>query len=255
MRSLAVFFALFLALMLEAQFVRPQQAQRFTYKVVRALPHDPEAFTQGFEFRNGVFYEGTGLNGRSFVRRVEPTTGRVLASVPLEGKYFGEGITVLGGKIHQLTWKHGQGFTYDQKTLRRQSTFQYPGEGWGLANDGKQIYMSDGTAEIRIWNAATLQELRRMTVRYNGRPVSQLNELEWVEGELYANVWQTDSIVRIRPTDGTVTGVIDLTGLLGGNAGEVDVLNGIAYDAAAKRLYVTGKLWPKVFEIQVVPVR
>jgi glutamine cyclotransferase len=250
--------ACLLALSLHAQFVRPQPAQRYAYKVVRALPHDTEAFTQGFEFRDGVFYESTGLNGRSEIRRVQPATGKVLARVPLEGKYFGEGITVFHNRIHQLTWKHGTGFTYDKQTLRRISTFQYTGEGWGLANDGKQIFMSDGSSTIRIWDPATLKEVRRFTVRLNGRPVDQLNELEMVEGELFANVWQSDLILRISPADGNVLGVIDLSGLLA-KAGplpeEIDVLNGIAYDAAAKKLYVTGKLWPKVFEIELVPVR
>ncbi len=243
------------ALLLPAQFVRPPAPPRYGYRVVKSYPHDPGAFTQGLEYRDGVLFEGTGLNGRSSVRRVRLQDGQILASVPLSGEYFGEGITVQKSRILQLTWKHGVGFIYDRATLRKTGSFAYPGEGWGLANDGKLIYMSDGSSTIRVWDPVTLKELRRFSVKLQGRPIDQLNELEMVEGELYANVWQTDSILRISPADGNVVGIIDLQGLLNSNAGEVDVLNGIAYDPAGKRLFVTGKLWPRIFEIQLVAKR
>jgi glutamine cyclotransferase len=245
-------WVLALAILSPAQFVRPSAPVRYGYKVVKAYPHDAGAFTQGLEYRDGMLFEGTGLNGRSSLRRVRLSDGKVLASVPLSAEYFGEGITVQKERILQLTWKHGMGFLYDRATLKKTGSFAYPGEGWGLANDGKFVYMSDGSSTIRVWDPVSLKEVRRFTVKAQGRPVGQLNELEMVEGELYANVWQNDVILRIAPADGTVVGVIDLTGILGPVDGEVDVLNGIAYDAAAKRLFVTGKLWPKIFEIQLV---
>lgn len=229
----------------------PVKTPVYGYRVIHTFPHDPQAFTQGFEIRGGVFYEGTGLNGRSTLRKVELATGKVLQSTPLPQRFFGEGITVLDGRIVQLTWQAHQGFIYDQTKFELQKTFDYPGEGWGLTNDGKRIYMSDGTAEIRVWNGSTLKEERRIKVHDGPDPVLELNELEWVRGEIYANIWQTDRIARISPTDGRVLGWIDLAGIL--PPGDHDVLNGIAYDAAADRLFVTGKLWPKIFEIKLVP--
>lgn len=230
------------------------QTPQFTYQVVHAYPHDPAAFTQGLEFRAGFLYEGTGLKGRSMLRKVQLETGKVLQQVNLDPQYFGEGITVINQKIVELTWQSGIGFVYDQNTLQRLRPFNYPGEGWGLTNDGQQIYMSDGTPQIRVWDALSLQEKRRITVHEGSRPVTYLNELEWVRGEIYANVWQTDRIVRISPTDGHVLGWIDLTGLLPASdrTENVDVLNGIAYDVLGNRLFVTGKLWPKLFEIKIV---
>ena len=177
-------------------------------------------------------------------------TGQVLQKVDLSGQYFGEGITVLKDRILQLTWQTGVGFIYDRKTLKQTGQFKYPGEGWGLANDGKQVYMSDGTSEIRIWDPVTLKEVRRITVHNGKSPIDQINELEIVEGELYANVWQTDYILRISPTDGQLLGIIDMRGLLDTGRG-ADVLNGIAYDAAGKRLFVTGKLWPKIYQVEI----
>jgi glutamine cyclotransferase len=230
------------------------QVPGYTYKVVHTYPHDPTAFTQGLEYHDGVLYEGTGLEGHSQLRKVALESGKVLQSIPLDGKYFGEGITVLNHHILELTWQARRGFVYEQGTFKLLQTFEYPGEGWGLTNDGKQIYMSDGTAEIRCWDPATLKENRRFLVHDGARPISELNELEIVRGELFANVWQTDRIARISPADGNVLGWIDLTGLLTPEerAHGADVLNGIAYDAARDRLFVTGKLWPKLFEIKLV---
>ncbi len=231
------------------------QTPQYGYRVVHVYPHDRTAFTQGLEFRAGFLYEGTGLEGRSSLRKVKLETGQVLQRIDLDPQYFGEGITVLNQQIIELTWKTQIGFLYDQASIRRLRTFNYPGEGWGLANDGQQIYMSDGSAEIRFWDPVTLQEKRRVMVRDRGQPVMNLNELEYVHGELFANVWQTDRIVRISPADGRVLGWIDLAGLLSleDRAEPVDVLNGIAYDVLGDRLFVTGKLWPKLFEIKVVP--
>jgi glutamine cyclotransferase len=218
-------------------------------------PHDRKAFTQGLEFRAGFLYESTGLYGRSTLRKVKLETGEVVHETSLAPEYFGEGITVLNQQIVQLTWRAQTGFVYDQNFFRRLRSFSYSGEGWGLTNDGRQIYMSDGTAQMRCWDAVSLQEKRRFTVRDRGRPVSSLNELEYVRGEIYANVWQSDRIARISPADGRVLGWIDLSGLLSAvdRAETVDVLNGIAYDVLGNRLFVTGKLWPKLFEIRVVP--
>jgi glutaminyl-peptide cyclotransferase len=231
------------------------QTPQYGYQVVHVYPHDRTAFTQGLEFRAGFLYEGTGLEGRSTLRKVKLETGEVLQQINLAPEFFGEGITVVNQQIIELTWRSQIGFVYDQSSFRRLRSFNYPGEGWGLANDGTQIYMSDGGAQIRIWDAGSLLEKRRFTVRDAGRPVSLLNELEYVSGEIYANVWQSDRIVRFSPVDGKVLGWIDLTGLLSAadRAEQVDVLNGIAYDALGNRLFVTGKLWPKLFEIKVVP--
>ena len=231
------------------------QTPQYGYQVVHVYPHDRTAFTQGLEFRAGFLYEGTGLEGRSTLRKVKLETGEVLQQINLAPEFFGEGITVVNQQIIELTWRSQIGFVYDQSSFRRLRSFNYPGEGWGLANDGTQIYMSDGGAQIRIWDAGSLLEKRRFTVRDAGRPVSLLNELEYVSGEIYANVWQSDRIVRFSPVDGKVLGWIDLAGLLSAadRAEQVDVLNGIAYDALGNRLFVTGKLWPKLFEIKVVP--
>ena len=225
------------------------------YRVVHVYPHDRGAFTQGLEFRAGFLYEGTGLNGQSSLRKVRLETGEVLQDIRLDPQYFGEGITVFNQKIFELTWRSQIGFVYDQNSFRQERSFNYPGEGWGLANDGSEIFMSDGTAEIRVWDPVTLREKRRFTVRDAGQPVEHLNELECVRGEIYANVWQTDRIVRIAPDTGRVLGWVDLTGLLkpADRAENTDVLNGIAYDALGDRLLVTGKLWPKLFEIKIVP--
>jgi len=228
-------------------------APHYGYRVVHTYPHDPQAFTQGLEYRNGFLYEGTGLNGRSSIRREQLETGKVLENAALDERYFGEGITVLHGQILELTWTTNVGFIYDLTGFKLNKSFYYPGEGWGLANDGTHIYMSDGSSQIRIWNPKTLAEERRINVHDGAKAIDQLNELEYVRGEIYANVWQTDEIARIDPADGHVIAWIDLAGILpAADRDHADVLNGIAYDSAGGRLFVTGKLWPKLFQIELV---
>jgi len=230
------------------------QAPVFTYRVVHTYPHDRSAFTQGLLYFDGFLYEGTGIEGHSVVRKVRLETGEVLQEVPIDPSLFGEGIVILGPHLVELTWRSGLGFVYDRATLRRLRSFRYSGEGWGITTDGKSLIMSDGSAVLRYWDPQNFSEIRRLEVRDQGRPVENLNELEYVEGEILANVWQTDTIVRISPTDGRVTGRIDLRGLLTPEERDSgpDVLNGIAYDAQKKRLFVTGKWWPKLFEIEIV---
>jgi len=227
----------------------------YTYQVVNVFPHDPAAFTQGFVYKDGYFYEGTGLNGKSSLRKVRVTTGEVVQRADLAQEFFGEGIAVVGDEVLQLTWTGEVGFVYSLRDFRFLRQFSYKGEGWGLAGRGSEVYMSDGTDEIRVLDGRTFREKRRIRVRDGKRPVTELNELEIVEGEIYANIWQTDRIARISPLTGRVTGWIDLTGLLDARYRQNPdaVLNGIAYDAVKKRLFVTGKLWPKVFEIRLTP--
>jgi glutamine cyclotransferase len=227
----------------------------FGVRVVHVYPHDRTAFTQGLEIHDGLLYEGTGLEGQSDVRVEKLETGVILRRSAIAPQYFGEGITVLAGQVFELTWQAHQGFVYSESTLQFQREFRYPGEGWGLANDGNRIYMSDGTAQIRIWNAITLHEERHIMVHDGAKQVDMINELECVRGEIFANVWQTDRIARISPEDGRVLGWIDAAGLLTAEdrAQNADVLNGIAYDAKGDRLFVTGKLWPKLFEIKLIP--
>ena len=241
----------------------PQKAREappaeYGYTVVRSYPHDRDAFTQGLEYVDGVLYEGTGRNGHSGIRRVKLETGEVLQAQPLDARYFGEGITVWKNRIIQLTWQSEVGFVYDRQTFKRQRTFQYTGEGWGLTHDGTRLIMSDGSSSgtLKFFDPETLRQTGTITVRDGGRPVAHLNELEFVKGQIYANVWQTDRIAIIAPKTGRVTGWVDLHGLLDPReAGGVDVLNGIAYDAAGDRLFVTGKLWPRIFEIRLIPKR
>lgn len=227
---------------------------KYGYQVVNSYPHDRGAFTQGLEFYKGYLYEGTGQNGTSSLRKVELATGAVVLKIDLPEKYFGEGITLSRNRVIQLTWQTSTGFVYDIGGFRLLRTFSYPGEGWGLTNNGDTIYMSDGTAQIRLWDAETFAERSRITVKDAGQPVPHINELEWVKGEIWANVWMSDRIARISPADGRVLGWIDLAGLLPSEerSGNEDVLNGIAYDAATDRVFVTGKLWPKLYEIRVV---
>lgn len=229
--------------------------QEYTFEVVAQYPHDPTAFTQGFTFYKGSFYEGTGRQGQSSLRQVEPKTGRVVRQVDLDQEFFGEGITIVENEVIQLTWVSHTGFVYDLSDFHELRTFKYPGEGWGLTSDGHDLFMSDGSAEIRVLDANTFGEKRRIKVRDAGKAVGQLNELEFVEGEIFANIWHSDRIARISPRTGEVLGWIDLTGLLGPfyQRQAEAVLNGIAYDREGKRLFVTGKLWPKIFEIRVVP--
>jgi glutamine cyclotransferase len=226
----------------------------YGYHVVRSYPHDPAAFTQGLIVRDGFFYEGTGMNGQSGIRKVKIETGEVVQSKPLASTYFGEGITDWKDSLIEITWQSEVGFVYDLATFEQKKTFSYVGEGWGLTHDDTRIIMSDGSAELRFLDPATLKETGRITVRDANGPVKNLNELEYVKGEIFANVWQTDRVVRISPKDGHVTGWIDLKGLLTpAQRARTDVLNGIAYDASGDRLFVTGKWWPKVFEITLVP--
>jgi glutaminyl-peptide cyclotransferase len=234
----------------------PTQAETpvYTYEIVNTYPHDPAAFTQGLFYLNGFLYEGTGLEEQSSIRKVKLETGEVLQKRDLDGAYFGEGIVNWKDRLLQLTWKAQRGFIYDLASFAPRGQFEYPGEGWGLTQDGKRIIMSDGSAELRFWEPETLKETGRVTVTDEGHPVTNLNELEWVKGEVYANIWQTDRIARIDPASGKVVGWIDCTGLLAPSDRTelTDVLNGIAYDAARGRLFVTGKRWPKLFEIRLV---
>ena len=229
------------------------QTAEYTFHVVKQYPHDRDAFTQGLEFHDGILWESTGMNGRSSVRKVRLDDGRVLQKISVAQEHFGEGITVINGEIIELTWKSQVGFVYNAADLKTKRVFGYRGEGWGLTNNGREIFMSDGTDEIRVWDPKTLTEKRRIKVHDGTTPIKELNEIEWVEGEIFANVWQTDRIARISPLTGKVTGWIDLSGILSPILrGSADVLNGIAYDSQAKRLFVTGKLWPALFEIQLV---
>ena len=227
----------------------------YTYLVVNTYLHDPNAFTQGLVFADGIFYEGTGQHGASGIRKVAPATGVVLAEKRLSEQYFGEGIAVFGNRLYQLTWKAGICFVYDKNTFALQTQFTYPTEGWGITHDGEKLAMSDGTNTIYFRHPDTFEEMGRIEVTDSAGPVHYLNELEYIKGQLFANVWQTDRIVRIDPKTGAVTGWIDLAGILPSEdrlQHRVDVLNGIAYDAEADRLFVTGKWWPKLFEIRLV---
>jgi glutamine cyclotransferase len=226
-----------------------------TYKVVNTYPHDRGAFTQGLVFESGVLYEGTGLHGRSTLRRVELETGDVLQMRELPEQFFGEGVTIYGNEIIQLTWQSNVGFVYDKESFELIKEFNYPTEGWGITHDGERLIMSDGTSTIHFLDPETFEEIGLIEVRDNEGPVIRLNELEYIQGEIYANVWQTDRIARIAPQTGQVTGWIELKELLSpeDRSEPVDVLNGIAYDAANDRLFVTGKLWPRLFEIELVP--
>jgi glutaminyl-peptide cyclotransferase len=235
---------------------RPAAAPVAGYTVVKIYPHDRTAFTQGLVYLDGVLYEGTGLNGRSTIRKVRLENGEVLQQQALDPQYFGEGIAIWKKSLIQLTYKTEIGFVYDLATFQRTKTFNYTGQGWGLTHDDTRIIMSDGSSALRFLDPDTLKETGRMVVKEAGRPVEQLNELEVVKGEILANIWQTSRIARIAPRTGQVTGWIDLSGLLDPrDAAGVDVLNGIAYDAAGDRLFVTGKLWPKLFEIKITPPR
>jgi glutamine cyclotransferase len=221
------------------------------YTIVHTYPHDREAFTQGLLYYDGFLYEATGLEGKSSLRKVELTTGKVLQRVDLPSAYFGEGLALWKDKLIQLTWKSKIGFVYDRATFRLVSTFTYSREGWGITQDGKRLIMSDGSSTLYFWDPETFKEIGHLDVKDKGKPVPELNELEYIRGEIYANVWQTDRIARISPSTGQVLGWIDLRGLFtpSERAG-TDVLNGIAYDAKRNRLFVTGKQWPKLFEIE-----
>ncbi len=228
----------------------------YDVEVVHTYPHDPSAFTEGLFYFNGFLYESTGLEAHSTIRKVRLETGEVLKQIDIPPQYFGEGIVNWNGRLISLTWKSQTGFVFDLATFKQQKEFHYEGEGWALTQDGKQLIMSDGTPQLRFINPNTLKETNRITVTLDGKPLQNVNELEWVKGEIFANVWQTNWIVRIDPKDGRVLGLVNLAGILPPatviNSPD-GVLNGIAYDAKHDRLFVTGKNWPSLFEIRLRP--
>jgi glutamine cyclotransferase len=236
---------------------KPASPPVYGYQIIRSFPHDPTAFTEGLVFDSGFLYESTGLEGQSTLRKTQLETGEVLQRHELLADKFGEGITLWGGKVIQLTWKSQLGYVYDKPTFRLLREFTFSTEGWGITHDGKNLIMSDGTASLYFLNPDTFERTRQVQVHSGDEVVTQLNELEYVHGEIYANVWLTDRIVRIAPDTGQVLGWIDLAGLLSAQDRRtpVDVLNGIAYDVEHDRLFVTGKLWPELFEIKLIPPR
>jgi glutaminyl-peptide cyclotransferase len=245
---------LFLALIAASSSLAQTRALVDSFKVVNVYPHDRAAYTQGLIYRDGFLFESTGLNGQSTLRKVKLETGAVVQQHRLDPMHFGEGLAAWKEQLVQLTWQSKIAFVYDRVTFAPRRTFSYSGEGWGLTQDGAHFILSDGTDQLRFLHPDTFREVRRVHVRDGGVPVRDLNELEFVRGEIYANVWHTDRIARISPRTGQVTGWIDLRGLMstGYRLDPEAVLNGIAYDAANNRLFVTGKLWPRLFEIRVV---
>ncbi len=242
--------------MVERPEAMSSQTPIYGYRVLAEYPHDANAFTQGLVYAGGELYESTGLRqGRSSVRRVELETGAILQMRTLADTYFGEGLTLFQGRLYQLTWQSHTGFIYDSTTFDLLNVFHYSTEGWGLTHNGKELIMSDGTPTLYFLDPISLQPIRQITVKDEKGPVWRLNELEFIDGEIYANVWQTDRIARIDPTTGRVNAWIDLTGLLSPDDRiGADVLNGIAWDAEQQRLFVTGKLWPKLFQIELAPL-
>ncbi len=238
-----------------AQFKREPKGAVAGFRVVAEYPHDATAFTQGLVFTDDRLYEGTGKKGESSLRRIELASGRIEQLVPLDSALFGEGITILDGKLYQLTWQNRLGIVYDPQTFNRISTFRYTGEGWGLTHDGKRLILSDGTSTLRFLDPKTFDVVKRVKVRAANGPLEKLNELEYRKGEVLANVWYSDRIARISPESGEVLGWIDLTNLYPARqrSSREDVLNGIAYDETKDRLLVTGKNWPKIYEIEIVP--
>ncbi len=228
-------------------------APKYGYQIVNIWPHDSNAFTQGLILQDGKLLESTGQEGFSSLRRVDPESGKILQKVDVPEPYFAEGIAELNGKVYQLTWQHQVGFIYDAQTFQKVGQFNYEGEGWGLATDGQSLILSDGSNRIRFLDPSSFRVTRTITVLDAGKPINELNELEYVNGEIYANVWHDNRIATIDPQSGRVTSWIDLNGLM--PEGELHdpeaVLNGIAYDKANDRLIVTGKLWPRLFEIKI----
>lgn len=244
--------ALFLQMSNRREAASASSVEQYGYEVVREYPHDRQAFTQGLLYRDGVLYESTGMYGRSTLRRVRLETGEVLQRHDVDSRYFAEGLVEWNRRLFQLTWEANMGFIYEMDTFREVGSFTYPGEGWGLTHDGSRLVMSDGSATLRLLDPETQQQTGLINVRDGDQPVADLNELEFVKGSIYANVWQTDRIAIISPDTGRVTGWINLAGLLAESEKTgTDVLNGIAYDAEGDRLFVTGKLWPKLFEIRL----
>ena len=230
-----------------------ESIRTYSFRIVAKIPHDTAAFTQGLEVYNGEFLESTGLNGKSTIRRVNIRTGAVIKREPLEATYFGEGITVLRDTAYMLTWLNQRGLVYDPVSLRRIREFRYAGEGWGITDDGTHLILSNGSNILTVINPATSSIVRSIPVTMQGSLVGQLNELEWVNGEIWANVWQTMKILRINPTTGSVVGIIDCTGIIAESelTSSMDVFNGIGYDSVTKAIYVTGKNWPKVYQIEL----
>jgi glutaminyl-peptide cyclotransferase len=226
----------------------------YTYQVINTWPHDAEAYTQGLVFHDGLLFESTGLRGASSLRRVELKTGKVKKKLEVAREYFAEGMTIFQNKIFQLTWQAQKGFVYDLKKFKQEGEFAYEGEGWGLTHDDHSLILSDGTNRIRFLDPASFQVQRTISVYDNGQPLTDINELEYIKGEIYANIWRTDRIVRIDPTTGKINAWIDMTGLhhQGPEENTENCLNGIAYDAEGDRLFVTGKRWPQLFEIRLV---
>jgi glutaminyl-peptide cyclotransferase len=249
--------AFLFALAVQTILLRPACAEVPVYgaTVVQKYPHDPKAFTEGLLYHDGFLYESTGRNGQSNIRKVVLRTGAVVQEKALDPGYFGEGIVVWKNHLIQLTWQTHIGFIYDLATFQQLSTFHYPGEGWALTEDGHHLIMSDGTSDLRLLDPESLNETGRIHVTCDGQPVVLLNEIEWVKGEVYANIWRTNDIAQIDPATGKVTGLIDLTALANATVTPAaeNVLNGIAYDAKGNRLFVTGKLWPALYQIKLTP--
>jgi glutaminyl-peptide cyclotransferase len=248
-------FCPILVLLLLAVGTAYAEVPAYGVSVVATYPHDPSAFTEGLFYRDGFLYESTGQQGQSSVRKVELATGKVLQRHDIGTVYFGEGIVAWKDRLIELTWQNHVGFVYDLDTFKLRSHFPVEGEGWALTQDGSHLIMSDGTSDLRILDPDTLTVIRRLHVTCDGSPVSNINEVEWVKGEIYANIWITNLIVRIAPDTGRVVGVVDLTPLSEMNPAEPPdkVPNGIAYDAAGDRLFVTGKLWASVYQVKLAP--
>ncbi len=257
----AVIFAFGIFLLVQQQTVQPGTFSQgltpnMTYEVVNTFPHDPQAFTQGLIYQDGYLYESTGIFGESSLRKVELQSGRVERQANLPDSYFAEGLTSWNSRLIQLTWWQGVGFVYDINNFSLVDQFNYPMEGWGLTQDSEHLIMSDGTAKLYFLSPTTYEILREVTVRYQGREINNINELEYIDGEVFANIWMTDQIIRIDPDRGNVVGWIDLSGLLPEEyrTPETDILNGIAFDPENQRLFVTGKRWPLLFEIRLIPI-
>jgi glutamine cyclotransferase len=250
--TVAVIAASLVTLVLLGNTPVDREPVHYTYNVVNVYPHDESAFTQGLVFEDGFLYEGTGLYGQSTLRRVELETGNVIQPHSLSDQFFGEGITIFEDKIVQLTWKSGKGFVYDRSSFELLQEFEYPTQGWGITHDCSRLIMSDGTATLYFLDPETFQTIGQVEV-YDKEPVTSLNELEYINGSVYANIWKKDQIAIINPETGKVTGWIDLSSINGSEKTTENVLNGIAYDQNGDRLFVTGKMWSKLFEIELVP--